>query len=354
MKRITSLDLARGFTVLIMAPVHTVLLYSSLSVHGAWLGRTLAFLAEGPGAQLFMLLMGVHFSFGQHSFSVVIKRSVQLLLIAYTLNVCKFVVPLSLHIMPAGLQAYLQIHNNPEGVLQVFLLGDILHFAALSLIILYFVCKLPAYPLYAVLLALIICFLSPVLWDIHSGNPAMSYLLQLSVGSPPRVFFPLFPWLVYPLTGLTIGYFLKKGDVGGILTLTGIIGVLLLVISRLFPDNGESFYRTDPRGTLFHLGLVLVWLYGWYWASEHIATCWFFRLLSYYSRHITLTYSIQWVLICWLVPVFGFQQLGLFASAGAIILTSFITLFLTIILNIVIKQHRKTITRKNNTYANHP
>jgi len=52
-------SLARGFIVFVMPAVHSVMLYSSEEVKQGWLGSILGFLAEGPGAQLFMFLMGV-------------------------------------------------------------------------------------------------------------------------------------------------------------------------------------------------------------------------------------------------------------------------------------------------------
>lgn len=58
-QRNAALDVARGFIVFIMPAVHSVLLYSSPQVQSGWLGAILGFLAEGPGAQLFMLLMGL-------------------------------------------------------------------------------------------------------------------------------------------------------------------------------------------------------------------------------------------------------------------------------------------------------
>ena len=61
MKRITSLDLARGFTVLMIAPIHTVMLFSRLSVRDTLLGKFLAFVAEWHGAQIFMTVMGISF-----------------------------------------------------------------------------------------------------------------------------------------------------------------------------------------------------------------------------------------------------------------------------------------------------
>lgn len=62
--RIQSLDLARGFTVLFIAPIHAVLLFASPAVYSAAPIQFLKFIAEGPGAQLFMTLMGISFGAG--------------------------------------------------------------------------------------------------------------------------------------------------------------------------------------------------------------------------------------------------------------------------------------------------
>ena len=67
MKRITSLDLARGFTVLMIAPIHTVMIFSSLSVRDTLLGKFLAFVAEWHGAQIFMTAMGMSFVISKKS-----------------------------------------------------------------------------------------------------------------------------------------------------------------------------------------------------------------------------------------------------------------------------------------------
>ena len=61
MKRINSIDFARGFTVLMIAPIHTVMIFSSLSVRDTLLGKFLAFVAEWHGAQIFMTVMGMSF-----------------------------------------------------------------------------------------------------------------------------------------------------------------------------------------------------------------------------------------------------------------------------------------------------
>ncbi|SRR6266536_6114607 len=338
MQRVKSLDLARGFTVLMMAPVHTILLYSKPYVYDTLPGKLLAFIAEGPGAQLFMLIMGICFTFSKHTIQSVLQRAFILLLAAYALNIFKFILPSFLYPMPIELLKELQVNNDFEGRMQMFLLGDILHFAALTLLILFFVSRLQHYYHYALYVAIFICFTSPFFWDAYCTNPAINYILQLTGGQPPRVYFPLLPWLVYPLVGLSIGYFFQT-ETKEIFLKLGIIGCLLVaggyVLQHYFlNDPASSFYRTYPADTIQHIGIVLITLDLWELVERYVKPNYFFKLLSYSSLHITQIYCIQWILIFWLLPLFGYQQLDLIPSLFCIILTTIITYFLSFCLNV--------------------
>lgn len=345
MARIHSLDLARGFTVLFIAPIHAVMLFSKVEVYQSWFGKALTFIAEGPGAQLFMLLMGISFSLsGNNNFVVVCKKALLLLMGGYALNVLKFILPAALHLMPAGLYAELQVGPDGNGYLHMLLLGDILHFAALALIILCFVRRLPCYPLVALLLGLVVCFIAPLLYGLHSSYIFLNYCLGLIGGQPPRVYFPLFPWLVYPLTGLSIGYYLK-GSTRFVFVKLALTGCLLIVLSyycRLdfLPCSATSFYRTCPPNTCCHMGIVLLWLAGWHWVSRCIRDNVCFGLLTCLSQNITWVYLIQWILIAWLLPVIGFRKLDLTSSILAATLICLCVLQLLILVTPSEKKHR--------------
>ncbi|HLX90860.1 MAG TPA: heparan-alpha-glucosaminide N-acetyltransferase domain-containing protein, partial [Puia sp.] len=247
MSRIKSLDLARGFTVMMIAPIHTVLLYSRLPVRDTLMGKLMAFIAEGPGAQLFMMLMGVNFAMSRYSanhksFSAVIRQVGFLLVAGYLLNIAKFVVPHFFGWIPAGMIADLGIYSpqpTPDTCIQLALTGDILQFASIAFLVMYGLSCLPYAEIIASALATLICICSPFAWDLHGANPLSNYLLSLAGGQPPRVFFPLFPWLVYPLVGYAFGRHLAKlkqkafafflvRDLGWILIMTGIFIRLVL------------------------------------------------------------------------------------------------------------------------------
>jgi uncharacterized membrane protein len=336
MMRIKSLDLARGFTVLCIPAVHSILLSSQPAVRDTLPGQLLRFIAEGPGAQLFMTYMGISVTLSHElSWATILKRSGLLLLAGYGLNVLKFVLPLKLGLLAAAFQTDLGITNSCTAGETVFLLGDILHFAALALPITYGIYRLRRYWIYALATAAFVAIFAPYLWDHHSCSPVASYITALVGGQPPAVFFPLFPWLTYPLAGLTIGYWLNRNPPDRFLFigLAGIGLILLGEVGSFLGATSTSFYRTRPGDTAIHLGIVLVWLWIWEGLSSYVKSNAFFRLLQFASRNITMIYLIQWPLICWLLPLFGYQQLGYLSSMSAAVVLTVLTFLLTLLVH---------------------
>ncbi|WP_018629604.1 heparan-alpha-glucosaminide N-acetyltransferase domain-containing protein [Niabella aurantiaca] len=338
MNRIRSLDLARGFTVFFIPAIHTGMLYSRLIVHKSVLGIFLIAIAEGPGGQMLMLLMGVSFALkSDHTFKSILARAFWLLILGYLLNTLKFVWPYEFGWLPAGVLEALGIHKSDSVTQRLFSMGDILHFAAIAQCILYGLYRLRNYQWWAFVGAATIAVLSPLLWDRQPALPVLHYLAGLATGRPPKVFFPLFPWLVYPLTGLCIGYYLKQ-DQPETMKRCGITGIILLTggfVWQLFNPvvDPDGFYRTPVNVTCWHLGVVLVCLSCWHLIATRIRSNLFFDLLSYSSKNITLIYLIQWVMICWLLPVFGFRELDAVHSAIVMTVTTADTYILTFFIN---------------------
>lgn len=334
MKRIISLDLARGFTVLCIPAIHSIMCYSQPCVYTTWLGYPLAFIAEGPGAQLFMTVMGIVFTFKKQYLSHrIILRALLLCMAGYLLNVLKFIVPYSLGVMPIGVQQALQLPSDRSAVIQLLSIGDILPFASIALLVLHAVYKFRHYEWYALGGAITIVFLAPIGWDRHSNSPIINYGLQLLGGQPPSVFFPLLPWLVYPVLGLFIGKHLQQWP-QRMFRRCGQAAVPLLilgfVLTRIFhAPSAAGFYRTLPSDTLTHVGIVLLTLAAWQYISLHIRHNVFFELLTFCSRNITVFYIIEWILISWLLPVIGYQTLGTADSMMIAIGTTLFTLSTT-------------------------
>jgi uncharacterized membrane protein len=324
--RIKEIDLARGFTVFIMAPVHSVLMYSTPEVKHGMLGMVLAFLAEGPGAPLFMMLMGISFTFStRNSINSVLGRSLNLFCLAYLLNLFKLVIPYYLGWIPSQLLKDFGIHSGVTAFGQLFGLGDILQFAAISLVIMALVFSMRDYPVCAILLVLAVMIISPLLWGLTCHCSFAGYVAGLLWGRVPTAFFPVFPWLVYPLTGLIIGYYIRQGRlIGWGMAAIG-AGVLLLgCIAREIPGllGSLDFYHMGSADTAIHIGIALMWLFLCRLCILNIRPNPFFRGLYYMSRHITRIYILQWILIFWLMGLIGYQKLGLVPSIFCMLLVN--------------------------------
>ncbi len=328
MPRIPHLDLARGFTVFIMPSVHVVMLYSHPAVQQSILGNILRFLAEGPGAQLFMLLMGVSITLSSKlNGNQVLQRTLYLLTGAFLLNLYKLVIPLELELIPPSLLQDLELTDRHDASIFFLLMGDIFHFAAIAYPLTYLIYRLPYYRYWAMLVAIAIMLLSPYIWDVKTNLNFVDGVLLYFNRQPPSVYFPVFPWLVYPLTGLCIGKYIQSRFIVS-------AGAAAVIISLLFPKTTgtvsyPSHYRTMPADTLFHTGLVLLWLSLFRWVSRKLKMNPVFQLLNFCSRHITLIYIIQWLLIFWCLPLAGYLTLGLVESLLWMAGMTLITLTLT-------------------------
>jgi uncharacterized membrane protein len=353
MNRITAIDLARGFTVLFIPAIHCVILYSSFEVHHSLLGTVFAFIAEWPGAQILMLLMGVSFALSRsNSPKKVLRKVIALLVIGYLMNYLKFVLPIQVGIMPKD---FLALYANGQFTqLDYFLTGDIMQFAAISLVILLLVSRSAYSALVASYLAVAVILVSPLLWDLQSDNLFLNHLLSLLVGKPPNTYFPLFPWLVYPLAGFAIGIAIKikYHKLYRDLFVAGTLVFLFEYLTQFtkFHFTATSFYRTNPDGTLMHLAFVVAWFAMWHYISKKYARNKFFSLLIFMSKNITLIYFIQWVLIFCCFPLFGYHRLALGMSIAVSVSMSAITFFIVYAIT-NISQRRNTKTQ-NQTSSN--
>ena len=331
--RYRELDLARGFTVLLMPAVHVTMLYGNEQVYSSSWGYLLNWLASMPGAQLFMLLMGMSFTFSadRKSPRSILLKTGRWLLLSYTLNFLKFIVPALAGWLPTAFYASLALSKGTAAGFRLLLVGDILQLAAISLALIYLVNRFVLLKKIAPAIVLALIFISPVLWHLHTNNPFLNEFISLVTGNDPLVFFPVFPWLLFPLMGLLLGQRLREGSLNyGWLSLAG-LGLMLPEISL----HGfhftliENLYRPTPVQALFHLGFCFLWLGSckcMAGISSHSAG---FRLLNFCSQHITLIYCIQWTAIFWCIAIVPYRGLSLFETVCMSVALSGIIFILT-------------------------
>jgi len=323
--RVKELDIARGFTVFIMPGVHVLMMYGNNTVKTSLPAMLFSFLAEGPGAPLFMVLMGTSFCFSRHTaWAQVLKRSFLLLLCGYALNFLKFTVLQLTGFMPiAFLNAY-HIPAGKAGILQLLLLGDILQFAAIALIILKLILETHCYYFISAPLCLIVTVISP----LHLPYVPSFYAADLFIGKNPLIFFPVFPWLAYPLAGVFIAGFIKN-QVKDFVALRNIGLILFIGCYIIGKITGISlmanFYRSAPLSTLFHISIVLLWLYFIHLALRKQFLNYFYSFFYRLSKHITSLYVLQWLIVFWCLPLAGYARSGILATLGWMIFLTAVT-----------------------------
>lgn len=323
--RVKEFDIARGFTVFIMPGVHVLMLYGNDPAKSSWLATIFGFLAEGPGAPLFMVLMGASFCFSSHTtWPQVLKRSALLLIAGYVLNFLKFTLLQITGLMPADFLAGYGIAPGRTGITTLLLVGDILQFAAIALVILRLIFALPR----PYLVALIVCIFVIVVSPVHFSVAGHFYPADLFVGKSPLIFFPVFPWLAYPVAGLCTAYIVKNTQHPFIFLRN--IGIVLCVAACITAKcTGDAlmanFYRSAPPSTLFHISVVLVWLYLihiLYGQPFFTRTCSFFGWLS---KHITSIYILQWIIVFWCLPAAGYAHNGIWQTITWMIILTAVT-----------------------------
>jgi len=312
--RLPEIDLIRGLSVAMMIVVHTLLYFATAETQRRGLGHVI--LVLGKATATFVVCLGLSFSLSRRqALPAALRRGGRLLAYGYLLNFGKFLLPLYVFrtLPPAFLVDMGRRPGDPANLPFLLLLGDILHLAGLSTMVLAGLRHLRVGPLATLGLAAAVALAAPLLWGLRTAEPVTAYLCDLLFGQTYTVFFPLFPWLAYALVGLALGdayrlfatqprrlYAWVGG--GGL----GALGAgLLLGWAHPATWHGVDFYRTGPAG-IFALsgmtGLLLVFFRG---LAPHLPGV-VLRSCTFFSRHVTALYVLSWVAIYWNMGWLGF------------------------------------------------
>lgn len=325
--RIRSLDLARGLAVFFMILVHVLETYGTEDLYETIIGEAVEFLGGAPAAPVFMFLMGFFLIYpSDKGLKVNVIRGLKLMALGYLLSFLRYNFPEALGITDYG------------GGFELFSFVwevDILQFAGIAMILLALIRHYLPWPRTWFLLAALVVVSSPLLWGIDSGISAVDWLLGLLWGTYEEVWFPVFPWLAFPLLGMVFRHFVETED--GQLRMDRrivILGLAVLIAGLMLTYmNPEyhlgDYYRSGPGGIAWMCGFVVVWLFLCETAVRKIPDNRVFRLLYYWSKHVTTVYFVQWIIIGWGVAIFPYMEQSLLITvilmAAAVLLTHWIT-----------------------------
>ncbi len=336
-KRIYYLDIARGFAVFGMFTQHCMVVHEVSGGEGdSLLANFFVLLGTAPAAPVFMLLMGAFLIKSKASTRQNIWRGIRLLILGVILNLFRFTIPLLIAIWLYGSDS-LNL-NEGETLLTLLLSVDIFHLAGLSLIFCTLVKKIAGQKNTIPLLILIVLLASPFLWGRFGSNPFFDPFW----GEATTVYFPFFPWIIYPLLGMYLSRHLLSGDrlrsrlrkmgwygfglsaLGGFIFLLNAVRVLAFdVIS----PTGD-YYRSGAGIHLLMIGFILAWFSVCYWLEQTFSIeNRIIKVLIYWSKNVTAIYFVQWVLFGWSMLILDSNKLNAVDAAFVGLIVLLITHF---------------------------
>ncbi len=296
LSRLDLADAAKGIAVILMIQVHLTEVFALKEVYDSAPGKASLFLGGPLVAPLFIGIMGYFVAASSRSTMSLLGRGLKILALAFLLN--------------AGLNAHLFIRYF-AGTLDVnpweYLLGvDILFVASLAILILAGLKSvLKRSPLITLAGILAVLLVTPSGNEHMSVDSAWSYLFAFIAGDYEWSYFPLLPWLAYPLTGFLLYQLVHQGKVNlfsrQVLSAAFPIAGLALLLSIGWGINTsaelEAYYHHGLMFYLWTLALNVVWFILLHLLLSVAGKSAPLRYLVWLGRNVTIAYVIQWLLI---------------------------------------------------------
>ncbi len=315
-------DLVKGIAVMMMVQVHLTELFALGSHAESLMGKLSLFMGGPPAAPVFMIIMGYFAMRSGKPFGMQMLRGAKLILLGLALNIM-----LNAH-------ALIQI---ALGTLTLdpwkFIFGvDILPLAGLSIMIIALLKlafkKHPLPYIIFLILALILSFFD----GYFTVEGRASFGAAFIAGKYAWSYFPLFPWLAYPLSGCLVCLAIENKKVRTLFEKQW-LRLLLLCLVVIFASswlalplivNLPLYYHHTLWLYLWIMLFIMVW-YGLLQKLDAVSeTFWPLVYLRWVGRNVTAFYVFQWIIIgnlgTWLYHTQnGWQLAGWFAAITLVV-----------------------------------
>lgn len=290
-------DVLKGLAVLSMVQVHITELFATESFYLSFPGKVSLFLGGVPAAPLFMVLMGFFVGFRKIKTGPLILRGFKLIIGGFLLNV-----GINFHLFYRIFTSKIILDPLP------YLFGvDILFLAGLSLMVLAVMKRISREQfLYSLILAVIISALSLFLPVYHGDSLFLKYLFPYFHSDAWWSYFPIIPWLAYPLMGLSAGIIFKKYP-DEVKHRASNPNIFLTIVLFVLLFSGYGFRISSNLPAYYHHDLpFLAWTIAF---LLFIALCVHFYLktierqyiiikfISWIGKNVTAFYVFQWLII---------------------------------------------------------
>jgi uncharacterized membrane protein len=295
--RTQTFDLLKGIAVILMVQVHCVELFAAYDVFNSSLGKSLLFLGGSPVAPIFALILGYFLAGSKRSSQQLVMRGIKTFCLGMILNVA-----LNLNLVISVYKGIFKMDLLP------YIFGvDILQFAGIAIIV---IAVLKKYVERSLVLLIILVFASVILSDLLINyvpeNVILKYISGFFYGSCSWSYFPVFPWLAYPLVGFLFYRIKQDLNLSLLNTLKTkiVFSVLYLVFLVLTISHAVSV--SSDLQTYYHHGSVffcwvIIFLTGYSFVINEleklISNNYLLKYLKWLGKNVTLIYVIQWIII---------------------------------------------------------
>jgi hypothetical protein len=244
-----------------------------------------------------MMLMGYFVAAGKKSLRQNLIRGAKIFALGLLLNIG----------LNFNLLLKIKFANWPYNPLEYIFGVDILYLAGLSIIILSALKKLPErlQALVSVTLLTAVLLLSSSMnnWLTLSER---NYITPFIGGTYSWSYFPLFPWLTYPLAGYFFFYaqtriqqFIFSRKVPAFSALFLIVFLVLYFFKMGFKTttNLQAYYHHTFEYGMWALGLLIIWTGIFYLLVKEFKAGFVEKFLAWMGKNITLIYVVQWLII---------------------------------------------------------
>ena len=296
MKRFPLPDLLKGFAVFLIVPVHILETFIDYPGRESLFGKILLLLGGPFGVHIFMMVMGYFVALSKKSTAQNILRGALIFILGIFLNI-----GLNFHLL-----LKIWFEDWQFDPLQYIFGVDIFFLAGMSIIVLT-VLKTIKYGQQWIVLALILfvsgstSYFNEILMVTERN-----YILPFIGGEYSWSYFPLFPWLTYPLIGFLfqetepqISEFIQNQKVVSIAFLASTI-ILVVLFSRfgipITINLSEYYHHTFPF-FLWTLGVDVLWVLLLWLVVQKFSEFPVIVFLRWLGKNITVFYVIQWLII---------------------------------------------------------
>ncbi len=295
-KRLPLPDLLKGFAVFLIIPVHILELFLDYSGRESLLGKILLVMGGPVAVPVFMLVMGYFLAKNTKSLPQNLLRGIKVFAVGLLLNIG----------LNFNLLLKIKYADWPYHPLEYILGVDILYLAGLSILLITLLKSFKKQQAWVAIILAVFVLVFTAFMNEKLMVTERNYVFPFIAGTYSWSYFPLFPWLAYPLIGFAFFHWEEKimlfraNQKLQTTILLSAIGILVLSFYKYgitTTINLETYYHHTFWFSLWAIGVVILWILLLRFILHKFPNTSPGNFLMWLGKNITLFYVIQWLII---------------------------------------------------------